>query len=78
MMFNALLLQVWHKLSDEQLERSLARDLAFCRFVGLDIADAVPDHSTIWRFREKLQDGTWEKLFNHINDQLIERSIIDQ
>lgn len=78
MMFKALLLQVWHKLSDEQLERSLARDLAFRRFVGLDIADAVPDHSTIWRFREKLQDGTWEKLLNHINNQLIERSIIVQ
>lgn len=78
MMFKALLLQVWHKLSDEQLERSLARDLAFRRFVGLDIADAVPDHSTIWRFREKLQDGTWEDLLNHINDQLIARSIIVQ
>jgi len=34
MMFKALLLQSWYKLSDPQLEKQLARDLLFRRFVG--------------------------------------------
>ncbi|TVQ69755.1 MAG: transposase, partial [Oceanospirillales bacterium] len=35
MMFKALLLQCWYKLSDPALEKQLARDLLFRRFVGL-------------------------------------------
>ena len=46
MMFKALLLQSWYKLSDPQLEKRLARDWLFRRFVGLGL-----DHSTLWRFR---------------------------
>ena len=34
MMFKALLLPSWYKLSDPQLEKQLARDLLFRRFVG--------------------------------------------
>ncbi|MDP0561137.1 MAG: transposase [Candidatus Endonucleobacter sp. (ex Gigantidas childressi)] len=54
MMFKALLLQSWYKLSDLALEKQLARDLLFRRFTGLDISESVPDHSTFWRFRQKL------------------------
>lgn len=76
LMFKALLLQSWHKLSDPQLETSLARDIVFRRFVGLGFADSVPDHSTLWRFRnhptmKKLQ----EDLLREINEQLAEKSL---
>ena len=54
MMFKALLLQSWYRLSDPALEKQLARDLLFRRFVQLDISESVPDHSTFWRFRQKL------------------------
>jgi IS5 family transposase len=47
MMFKALLLQSWYTLSDPQLEKQLARDLLFRRFVGMDISESVPDHSTL-------------------------------
>ena len=46
LMFKALLLQSWYKLSDPALEKQLARDLLFRRFVALDIAESVPDHSS--------------------------------
>ena len=46
-MLKALLLQAWYDLSDPALEKQLARDLLFRRFVGLDIAEAVPDHTVI-------------------------------
>ena len=34
LMFKGLLLQVWYTLSDPGLEKQLARDLLFRRFVG--------------------------------------------
>jgi len=55
MMFKALLLQSWYKLSHPALEKQLARDLLFRRFAGLDISETVPDHSTFWRFRQTLE-----------------------
>jgi IS5 family transposase len=70
MMFKALLLQSWYKLSDPQLEKQLARDLLFRRFIGLDITETVPDHSTLWRFRQKLDGDLWQSLLKEINEQL--------
>jgi IS5 family transposase len=54
-MLKALLLQIWYSLSDAKLERLLVRDLFFRRFVGLSLADSVPEHSSIWRFRQLLE-----------------------
>lgn len=76
MMFKALLLQSWYALSDPQLEKQLARDLLFRKFVGLGLSDSAPDHSTIWRFRNKLsKNGRLDMLFEQINNQLSERSL---
>ncbi len=47
-MFKVLLLQKLYGLSDSAMEKQLARDLLFRRFVGLSFTDNVPDHSTIW------------------------------
>ena len=54
MMFKILLLQSWYQLSDPAMEKQLARDLLFRRFVGLGLDAPLPDHSTLWRFRELL------------------------
>lgn len=76
MMFKALLLQSWYGLSDPQLEKQLARDLLFRRFVGLSLAERVPDHSTLWRFRNKLdKEDLREELLTEINAQLSEQSL---
>ena len=45
-MFKVLLLQKLYNLSDPAMEKQLARDLLFRRFVGLSLTDDVPDHST--------------------------------
>lgn len=76
MMFKVLLLQVWYKLSDPALEKQLARDLLFRRFIELDIAESVPDHSTIWRFRQLLEsDSLMATLLAEINEQLANQSL---
>jgi len=76
LMFKALLLQSWYGLSDPQLEKQLARDLLFRRFVELDLSEPVPDHSTFWRFRQKLQKADLLKpLLGEINQQLSEQGL---
>jgi len=73
-LFKALLLQQLYGLSDPQLEEALVDRLSFRHFLGLSLTDSVPDHSTIWRFREQLaKSGAAERAFALITGQ-IERS----
>jgi hypothetical protein len=54
LMFKTLVLQASHNLSDERTEYLIRDRLSFMRFLGLGLADAVPDANTIWTFREAL------------------------
>lgn len=77
MMFKALLLQRWYGLSDPALEAALYDRLSFQRFAGLSLEDETPDHSTIWRFRERLtKDGLIERLFAELSRQLDARGLL--
>jgi IS5 family transposase len=75
-MFKILILQAWYALSDEALEKQIARDLMFRRFIDLSLSEAVPDHSTIWRFRQLLNtENLLEALLEQINHHLEQNSI---
>jgi transposase, IS5 family len=54
LMLKALILQASHSLSDERTEYLIKDRLSFMRFLGLGLANAVPDANTIWTFREAL------------------------
>jgi IS5 family transposase len=43
-----------HSLSGERMEFLIKDRLSFMRFLGLELADPVPDANTIWIFREVL------------------------
>jgi IS5 family transposase len=76
-LFKALLLQRWYDLSDEALEASLSDRLSFMKFCGLSVADDVPDHSTFWRFRERLGEaGLVDKLFAELQRQLESQGVL--
>jgi IS5 family transposase len=76
-MFKALLLQALYGLSERELEAALGDRLSFRRFVGLSIEDAVPDHTTLNRFRNGLaQAGLLEKLFAELDRQLDQAGMI--
>src|SRR4028119_348490 len=63
-MFKVLILQASHSLSDERTEFLIKDRLSLMRFLGLGLADPVPDANTIWTFREALKRaGTVERLF---------------
>lgn len=77
LMFKVLLLQAWYNLSDPACEKHLARDLLFRRFAGLGLGDDVPDHSTIWRFRNTLTKADkLQPLLALINDQLSRQGVL--
>src|SRR3954452_24260965 len=64
LMFKVLVLQSSHNLSDERAEYLIRDRLSFMRFLGLGLADTVPDANTIWTFREALKrTGAIEVLF---------------
>jgi transposase, IS5 family len=76
-MIKALLLAHWYGLSDPGLEEALDDTLSFRAFVGLSLQDAVPDHSTICRFRQQLQQhGLSEAIFCEVGRQLEARNLI--
>jgi IS5 family transposase len=54
LMFRVLILQASPSLSDERTEYLIKDRLSFMRFLGLTLADRVPDANSIWNFRESL------------------------
>jgi transposase, IS5 family len=71
LMFKVLILQAMHSLSDERAEYLIKDRLSFMRFLGLGLADSVPDANTIWTFREALKRAeAVDGLFRQFDDAL--------
>ncbi len=71
MMFKILVLQRYYNLSDEQAEYQINDRLSFQKFLGMTLADTVPDQKTIWLFREMLGRGDGvKKLFRSFDRHL--------
>src|SRR3954454_4242085 len=71
LMFKVLILQTMHALSDERCEYLIKDRLSFIRFLGISVADAVPDANTIWTFREGLKRaGAVDVLFRRFDELL--------
>ena len=71
MMFKILVIQAANNLSDERAEFLINDRLSFMRFLGLSLADRVPDARTIWLFRERLtKAGAINALFDRFDTAL--------
>jgi IS5 family transposase len=76
-LFKALLLQQWYGLSDVALEEALGDRLSFRRFCGVPLDRKMPDHSTLWRFRERLaQSGLAAEAFSCVTAQIEAAGVI--
>ena len=74
MMFKIMILQSLYNLSDDAVEYQIRDRLSFMRFLGITLADRVPDAKTLWLFREKLIEAELiETLFGAFDDFLIAR-----
>ena len=70
-MFKILLLQQWHTLSDPGAEDAVRDRLSFRRFCGLPLEVETPDHASIWRFRQTIEEvGLSAALLAETNRQL--------
>ena len=68
-MIKMLVLQQWYGLSDPELERQVADRISFRKFLGFP--DAIPDYSTVWRFRERLiETGKDKEIWEELQRQL--------
>lgn len=73
-MFKVLVLQQTYALSDAQVEFSIKDRMSFQNFLGITLADLVPDEKTVWHFRNQLSfKNMSEKLFalfgSHLKNQ---------
>ena len=76
-MFKIVLLQQWYGLSDPGAEEAVRDRLSFRRFCGIPLDQETPDHSSIWRFRQRIEKlGLSEKLLAEVNRQLDARGLI--
>jgi IS5 family transposase len=57
LLFRMLILQRLYSLSDEAIQFQVLDRLSFQRFLGLNMADAVPDQNTVREFREALHQA---------------------
>ena len=72
-----LVLQRLYQLSDEATQYQILDRLSFQRFLGLNLADAVPDQNTVREFRETLQRaGAFASLFAVFRDHLSRQGLL--
>jgi len=77
LMFKAVLLGQWHSLSDAKLEEALLVRIDFLDFCGLSLSDAVPDETTLCRFRNRLiKAGVLDTLLGQINLQIQQHGLM--
>ncbi len=76
-MVKVLLLQQWYGLSDPGLEEALWDRLSFRQFCGFSLDEKVPDHTTIFRFREALRQAGLDRcVFEEVARQLDGRGLV--
>ena len=69
LMIKLLVLQSMYGLSDPELERQANDKISFLRFLGFP--GKVPDHTTVWYFRERLSKTRKDKaIWNELQRQL--------
>lgn len=77
LLLRVMILQHLYGLSDPQAEEQLKDRLSFQKFVQLGTDEAVPDETTICRFRQRLiACGLHEQLLELLNGQLEARGYI--
>ncbi len=65
----SMLLQSWYGLSDPELEFQCHDRLSFRNFLGFP--DTIPDFSTIWKLRDRLQkEGVEPNIWDELQSQL--------
>jgi len=68
-MVRMLILEQYADLSDREASEQVAYNLLYRAFVGLGVDEAVPDDTTLVRFRARLGEGGVREVFDLLNRQ---------
>jgi len=69
MMFRILILQEWYGLNDLEVRRQIKDRVSFMGFLGFP--GQIPDSSTIWLFKERMQEtGIYDLVWDEFQRQL--------
>jgi IS5 family transposase len=71
-----LVLEHFGDLSDREVSEQVAYNLLYRSFVGLGVDEAVPDDTTLVRFRDRLGEAGVRKVFDLLNRQWESRGLI--
>jgi len=75
-LFKALLIAVWHDLSDVKLSEALEDRASFRRFCGFSTTETTPERTAFVRFRKQLLAcGLDKELFNEVTRQLKAKAV---
>lgn len=78
LMFKVLVLQRLYALSDDETEFQIRDRFSFQRFLGLSVADRMPDAKTIWKYREDWTNShTIEACFHRFRKQLSNKGLVE-
>jgi len=73
-MVKLMFLGEWNSLSDPELERQCTDRISFRHFLGFP--KKIPDHGTIWLFRERLvQTGKYKAIWEELQRQFDENGL---
>jgi len=78
MLFKCCLIAFLYDVSDRRLEDEINYHIVFKWFVGLDIDQQAPDHSTLTRFRDRLGEDGFRRLFNRIVELAREKGLVNE
>ena len=77
LMIKLLVLQSNNGLSDPELERQANDKISFLKFLGFP--EKIPDHTTVWYFRERLSKTKKAKvIWNELQKQLEGKRVEDR
>jgi IS5 family transposase len=66
LLFKALFLQFLYNLNDYTVEDEINDRMSFKYFLGLPVNEKGPDHSTLFKFRDRLGTERFSQIFNKI------------
>jgi len=77
MLFKCCLIAFLYDVSDRTLEEQVNFNIVFKWFVGLDLDQKAPDHSTMTRFRDRLGPEGFARIFNRIVEIARQKKLVN-
>ena len=75
-LFKMLLLAYLYDISERRIEEDCTFNVLFKYFLGLEVDEKAPDHSTLTRFRDRLGEEGFRTLFNRLVERARSQGIV--